>query len=99
MALQRDGIDLDDLWKAIEVCYERNWTDGLPVVPPTEPLVAQMLAAGPWAEDDVLLFEPSRNLGVTTYKAAGNAVMAGGRAGHFPVLGAAWFGVGEPPLR
>ena len=76
MALQREGIDIEDLWKAIEACYENNWTDGLPVVPPTEPLVTGMLAAGPWAEDDVLLFEPARNLSVTAYKAAINAVMA-----------------------
>src|SRR5262249_10307109 len=96
MALQRDGIDLDDLCKAIEVCYERNGTDGLPVVPPTEPLVAQMLAAGPWAEDDVLLFEPARNLGVTAYKAAVNAVMAGCRPEYFPVVGAALCAVGDP---
>ena len=78
MTLQHDGIDLEDVWQAIEVCYEKNWTDGLPVVPPTEPLVARMLAAAPWAEDDVLLFEPARNLTVTAYKAAVNAVMADG---------------------
>src|SRR5215813_1250635 len=96
MAPQHDGVDLEDLWQAIEVCYERNWTDGLPVVPPTEPLVAQMLAAGPWAEDDVLLFEPARNLGVTAYKAAVNAVMAGWRPEHCPVVGAALCAVGDP---
>src|SRR5262249_28186712 len=43
MTLQGDGIDLEDLWQAIEACYENNWTDGLPVVPPTESLVAGML--------------------------------------------------------
>ena len=37
MTLQHDGIDLEDVWQAIEVCYEKSWTDGLPVVPPTEP--------------------------------------------------------------
>ena len=29
MTPQHDGIDLDDLWQAIEVCYEKNWTDGI----------------------------------------------------------------------
>src|SRR4029450_2998567 len=85
-----------DLWLAIEVCYEQSWTDGLPVVPPTEPLVARMLAAGPWAEDDVLLFEPARNLTVTAYRAAINAVMAGCRPEYFPVVGAALRAVGDP---
>jgi hypothetical protein len=96
MTPQHDGIDVADLWQAIEVCYEKSWTDGLPVVPPTEPLVARMLAAGPWAEDDVLLFEPARNLTVTAYKAAVNAVMAGCRPEYFPVVGAALHAVGDP---
>ena len=96
MTLQHDGIDLEDLWQAIEACYENNWTDGLPVVPPTEPLVARTLAAGPWAEDDVLLFEPARNLSVTAYKAAINSVMAGCRPEYFPVVGAALLAIGDP---
>jgi len=96
MTRQRDGIDLEDPWEAIEVCYEKSWTDGLPVVPPTESLVARTLAAGPWAEDDVLLFEPARNLAVTAYKAAVNAVMAGCRPEYFPVVGAALQAVGDP---
>ena len=28
---------------AIEICYERGWTDGLPVVPPTPDRVAALL--------------------------------------------------------
>ena len=32
----RPGFDVADPWAAIEACYERGWTDGLPVVPPTE---------------------------------------------------------------
>ena len=36
---QRDGVDLADPWAAIEACYAKGWTDGLPVVPPTELLV------------------------------------------------------------
>src|SRR5262247_1967782 len=55
-----------------------------------------MLAAGPWAEDDVLLFEPARNLAVTAHKAAVNAVMAGCRPEYFPVVGAALHAVGDP---
>src|SRR5262249_2538683 len=27
----RDGVDVADPWAAIEACYERGWTDGLPV--------------------------------------------------------------------
>ena len=77
-----------DPWEAIEACYEAGWTDGLPVVPPTEPLVAAMLAGGVWAADDVLLDDPWRGLAVTARKAAVNAVMAGCRPEYFPVVGA-----------
>src|SRR5436309_1689721 len=90
MTLQHDGIDVDDLWQAIEVCYEKNWTDGLPVVPPTEQLVARMLAAGPFAEDEESSpweplsvargFEPGRST-VTVFAAeSGHNVLAHGTA-------------------
>jgi hypothetical protein len=92
----RPGIDVDDPWTAIEACYDRGWTDGLPVVPPTEALVDAMLAAGPWRPDDVLLHEPVRQRSVTAEKAAINAVMAGCRPEYFPVVGAALTAIGEP---
>ena len=92
----RSGVDVNDPWSAIEACYARNWTDGLPVVPPTESLVDAMLAAGPWQADTVLLYEPVRDLAVTAEKAAINAVMAGCRAEYFPVVGAALQAIGDP---
>jgi hypothetical protein len=92
----REGIDLDDPWQAIEACYEQGWTDGLPVVPPTEVLVERMLASGPWDPDQVLLHEPARDRRVTAYKAAVNAVMAGCRPEYFPVIGAALTAIGDP---
>ena len=73
-----------------------GWTDGLPVVPPTEPLVDAMLAAGPWAAEQVLLHEPVRDRAVTAEKAAINAVMAGCRPEYFPVVGAALQAIGDP---
>ena len=79
---------VEDPWEAIEACYDAGWTDGLPVVPPTEPLVDAMLAGGVWAPDDVLLDDPWRGLAVTARKAAVNAVMAGCRPEYFPVVGA-----------
>ncbi len=69
--------------------WEQGWTDGLPVVPPTEGVVRDMLGA--------VGGEPSRSLGVmqprnaraTLEKLAVNAVMAGCRPEHFPVVVAA----------
>jgi len=92
---QRDGVDVADPWAAIEACYAKGWTDGLPVVPPTELLVDAMLAAGSWLPDDVLLHEPVRDRAVTAGKAAINAVMAGCLPEYFPVVGAALLAIGD----
>jgi hypothetical protein len=91
----RDGVEVADLWAAIETCYAKGWTDGLPVVPPTEALVDAMLAAGPWKPGDVLLHEPVRDRAVTADKAAINAVMAGCLPEYFPVVGAALQAIGD----
>jgi len=64
-------------------------------VPPTEPLVGAMLAAGPWKPDDVLLHEPVRDRAVTADKAAINAVMAGCLPEYFRVVGAALQAIGD----
>jgi len=93
------GIDVDDPWGAIEACFEQGWTDGLPVVPPTIPLVERMLAAGRWRADEVLLHEPVRGRAVTAWHVAINAVMAGCRAEYFPVVGAALSAVGDPEFK
>jgi hypothetical protein len=91
----RGGIDVADPWGAIETCYAKGWTDGLPVVPPTELLVHAMLEAGPWKPEDVLLHEPVRDRSVTADKAAINAVMAGCLPEYFPVVGAALQAIGD----
>ena len=67
----------------------QGWTDGLPVVPATEALVRAML--GPFGEDPAHalgVIQP-RNAPVTLEKIAVNAVMAGCRPAHFPVVVAA----------
>lgn len=94
LSIHDDRI-VDDPWQAIEACYAAGWTDGLPVVPPTESLVSAMLAGGVWAPEEVLLHEPSRGLSVTAYKAAVNAVMAGCKPEYFPVVGTVLQAMGE----
>ena len=67
----------------------RGWTDGLPIVPPTLPRVEAMCAAASRAPSDVLgEVEPLRGE-ATVEKIAANAVMAGCRPEHFPVVLAA----------
>ena len=63
---------------------ERGWTDGLPVIPPTEALVNAMLAGRDGGE--VLgIMEPAKGV-VTVEKVAANAVMAGCYPEYFPVV-------------
>ncbi len=73
----------------IEACYERGWSDGLPVVPPTQARVLAMLDGTTRAADEVLGLMPS-NLDICTVeKVAINAVMAGCRPEYLPVVLAA----------
>jgi hypothetical protein len=65
---------------------ERDWSDGLPVIPPTPAAVEQMLTGTKRSPQDVLMvMEPGFGL-ATVEKIAINAVMAGCRPEHFPVL-------------
>ena len=78
-----------ETFDAIEECFRRGWTDGLPVVPPTTDRVEAMLAAGGLPADHVLGEIPVRRRTLTAEGAAANAVMAGCLPEHFPVVLAA----------
>ena len=70
----------------IEQYFENQWTDGLPIVPPTEALVDRMVEASGRDPTDVLGVVPPR-LGIATVEAvATNAVMAGCRPEYMPVV-------------
>ena len=60
-----------------EFCQVNDWTDGLPVVPPTDERVREYLRFTPLAEDEVLGVYPLAYRECTVYTAAVNAVMAG----------------------
>ena len=75
---------------------QQGWTDGLPVIPPTEDLVRAMLEASPAPAEQVLGRLPPRNGTVTVEKVAINAVMAGCQPAYFPVVLAAVKAVLQP---
>jgi hypothetical protein len=75
-----------DAFAANELFQERGWTDGLPVVPPTEEGVRRFLAAARLAPDDIVGVEPVRRRRITAEKVAIAAVMAGGLPTYMPVL-------------
>ena len=82
-------IPLGENQDAIEACFERGWSDGLPVVPPTQSRVLAMLEGTTRSANEKLGLMPS-NLDVCTVeKVAINAVMAGCRPEYLPVVLAA----------
>ncbi len=87
---------VDDLTQAMDLCFEKGWTDGLPVVPPTEARVQAMLDAAGLAPDKEIAFITNRQVGVTAEKVAINAVMAGCKPEYMPVVVAAVEGIADP---
>ncbi len=72
-----------------EAMWERGWTDGLPVVPPTEARVLAMLDATTRPAEDVVAVVAPNLVPATVEKVAVNAVMAGCRPEYLPVVLAA----------
>lgn len=72
-----------------EIFYQRGWTDGLPIVPPTDEKVTAMLAGMPEMVDDVAGHMAPAKRPVTKKMVAVNAVMAGCLPAYFPVIWAA----------
>ncbi len=75
---------------------EMGWGDGLPAVPPTPARVEAMLAGTTLAADYELGVMPPRQGVATVEHVAINAVMAGCRPEHFPVVIAAVEAVLDP---
>ena len=73
----------------IEACYDRGWTDGLPVVPPTRERVHAMLKGTSRPPHAVIGRIPPDYAECTVEKAAINAVLAGCRPEYLPVVLAA----------
>ncbi len=69
--------------------YEKKWTDGLPIVPPTEARVRKMLESVDRDPDEVVACLPPMGGEATVTKIAVNAVMAGCKSEYMPVLIAA----------
>lgn len=66
--------------------YQRGWTDGLPVIPPTEQAVEEMLTGTDLSRDTVVAeLEPRRGK-ATVETIAVNAVMAGALPSYMPVI-------------
>lgn len=78
--------EVDDFFAANELYQANGWTDGLPIVPPTEALVRACLDAGRLRPDALVGVEPVRRRRITAEKVAIAAVMAGCRPEYMPVV-------------
>lgn len=77
----------EDSYTAINRLYqERGWTDGLPIVPPTDEAVAEFLRWTDRERHDIVANLPPRQGEATVERIAINAVMAGCRPEYFPVV-------------
>lgn len=82
-------VRLADLEDEVEAGYDRGWSDGLPVVPPTEARVLRMLEGTARRPDEVVAVVPPDLVECTVEKVAVNAVLAGCRPEYLPVVLAA----------
>lgn len=80
----------------VETCYDRGWTDGLPVVPPTPERILRMLEGTGRRPDEVVGAVPPEMAPCSVEKVAINAVLAGCRPEYMPVVLAALEAALEP---
>jgi hypothetical protein len=87
--LESERSVVADAFEANELFQQRGWTDGLPIVPPTEERVLECLRRVDLAPHYVVGVEPVRNIAIPAEKVAVNAVMAGCLPQYMPVVVAA----------
>jgi hypothetical protein len=87
ISVEARQFDVNDSFeKFFDLCYEKGWTDGLPVCPPTVAAVEAMLRYTDRDRHDVVAKIPPRNGAATVEKIAINAIMAGCRPEYLPVI-------------
>ena len=90
-------FEFKDPYEAIDEEYQaRGWTDGLPIVPPTEARVRECLAFTDRDPREIVGVLPPRQGEATVEKIAANAVMAGCRPEYLPVILAAIEALADP---
>jgi len=72
-----------------------KWSDGLAIVPPTVDRIQEFLKYTDYSPHEEIAVLPPANLRATPWNIAANAVMAGCRPEHMPILIAAVKGMGD----
>lgn len=89
MELKSERVRVEGALSAVELFFERKWSDGLAIVPPTEEAVAEMIEYVKRDPQETLGAIPPYGGLATIEKLAINSVMAGCRPEYFPVVIAA----------
>jgi hypothetical protein len=84
--LRSPSHEVADAFEANELFQRNGWTDGLPIVPPTETGVRRFLEAAGLPAGVVVGVEPVRRRHITAEKVAIAAVMAGCLPEYLPVV-------------
>lgn len=84
--LQSAAYELADALDANELYQQKGWTDGFPIVPPTEERVRECLDVAGLTARDIIGVESVRQRPITAEKVAINAVMAGCLPSYLPVV-------------
>jgi hypothetical protein len=79
-------VELASREDEFEAMVARGWSDGLPVVPPTEERVHAMLAGTSRAPDEAVATVPPDLVECTVEKVAINAVLAGCKPEYLPIV-------------
>lgn len=95
----RDDIFYGTLQEVNDYFREMNWSDGLPIIPPTFERVSEFLRYTDkvWSETVAILPVAHRN--TTVWHVAVNGVMAGCKPEHMPILIAMTKALGAPQFR
>lgn len=91
-------LEVGDAFEANELFQRNGWTDGLPIVPPTEEGVMKFLAAASLKANDTIGVEPVRRRRITAEKIAIAALMAGCLPEYMPVVVAIIKALCQPEL-
>jgi len=82
--LRARRLDLAEAEDEFEYMHRMGWSDGLPLVPPTESRVLAMLEGTTRSPDEIVAVVPPDLIEATVEKVAISAVMAGCRPEHLP---------------
>ena len=98
MQLLSQTFKVPDIAEAVEFCYQQGWTDGLPVVPPTQEAIERIIGYLGRDPKEVVGIVTPRNGIATIEKIAINCVMAGCRVEYVPIVIAALEAMLEDPF-